>query len=190
MADIENNIATTSKEKDDINADKGASSVITLDEFKQALESNIECKGYFDSLCDKSVSKRLDKSIENWKEKNLNNLIEEEINKRYPQKTEAEIKFEEQQKELEKAIEKQNQLELHIKYQKIMSENNLPIDILDFVAGKNVQETISNIERFKELTEEYAMKLAQEEINKKLKTSEYNPPMDNIFLSTGSMWGK
>lgn len=59
---------------------------ITLEQFKTALESNLEIKGYYDSVVDKTVSKRLDKSIESWKEKNLNNLIEEEINKRYPQK--------------------------------------------------------------------------------------------------------
>ena len=68
---------------------------ITLEQFKTAIESNLEIKGYYDSVVDKTISKRLDKSIESWKEKNLNNLIEEEINKRYPQKTEAEIKLEE-----------------------------------------------------------------------------------------------
>lgn len=193
MADIENNIPTESKEIDDISANKGASSVITLDEFKKALESNLECKGYFDSLCDKSVNKRLDKSIESWKEKNLNQLIEQEINKRYPQKTEAELKFEEKQKELEKAMERQKQLELQIKYQSLMAENNLPLDILDFVAGKDIETTISNIKRFKTLVESYVDKLVKSQVQEKFKYSSYEPPIsssNNSNSSSKSMWNK
>ena len=111
---------------------------ITLEQFKTALESNLEIKGYYDSVVDKTVSKRLDKSIESWKEKNLNNLIEEEINKRYPPKTEAEIKLEEINKELERANQEKQQLEL-----------------VDFVAGKDTEETIKNIEKFKESMVKY-----------------------------------
>ncbi|WP_159116338.1 capsid assembly scaffolding protein Gp46 family protein, partial [Clostridium neonatale] len=101
---------------------------ITLEQFKDALENNIECKGYFDSLCDRTVNTRLDKGIESWKEKNLNNLIEEEINIRYPQKSETEIA-------LEKAQEEKRQLELQVKYQNLMVENKLPLELLNFVAG-------------------------------------------------------
>ena len=97
---------------------------ITLEQFKNALENNTECKGYFDSLCDKTVNTRLDKGIESWKEKNLNNLIETEINKRYPQKTETELKFEEQQKQLEQIQAEKQQLQLQIKYHDLMAENN------------------------------------------------------------------
>ena len=106
---------------------------ITLEQFKNALENNIECKGYFDSLCDKTVNTRLDKGIESWKEKNLNNLIEEEINKRYPQKTEAEIKFEEQQKALEEATIKQEQLTKEVKYNSIAGAKGIPQDFNKFL---------------------------------------------------------
>ncbi|MDZ5034536.1 capsid assembly scaffolding protein Gp46 family protein, partial [Clostridium perfringens] len=122
-----------------------ATGKVTLEQFKSTLEDNLECKGYFDSLVDKTVNSRLDKSIESWKSKNLENIINEEINKKYPQKTEAEVKFEEQQKALEKAQEEKRQLELQIKYQDLMARNNLPMDILDFVAGKDIETTITNI---------------------------------------------
>lgn len=170
--------------------ENNSASEITLEQFKSALENNLECKGFFDSLCDKSVSKRLDKSIESWKEKNLNNLIEQEINKRYPQKTEAEVKFEEQQKELEKAMEEKRQLELQIKYQSLMAENNLPLDILDFVAGKDIETTISNIGKFKSITDTYVAKKVQEEIDERFKRNSYIPPSSNSdFVSyNGSMW--
>ena len=128
---------------------------ITLEQFKTALESNLEIKGYYDSVVDKTVSKRLDKSIESWKEKNLNNLIEEEINKRYPPKTEAEIKLEEINKELERANQEKQQLELRMKYQELLIKSEIPVELVDFVAGKDTEETIKNIEKFKESMVKY-----------------------------------
>jgi HD superfamily phosphohydrolase len=162
---------------------------ITLEQFRNALENNIECKGYFDSLCDKTVNSRLDKGIESWKEKNLNNLIETEINKRYPQKTEAEIKFEEQQKALEKAQEEKRQLELQIKYQSLMAENKLPMEILDFVAGKDIETTISNIGRFKELTQKYVDAGVNDEVARRFQEGAHEPPRSQgLSISRGSMW--
>ena len=164
---------------------------ITLEQFKNALENNSECKGYFDSLCDKTVNTRLNKGIESWKEKNLNDLIETEINKRYPQKTEAELKFEEQQKQLEQVQAEKQQLQLQIKYHDLMAENNLPLEVLDFVAGKDIQSTITNIERFKSLVEDMVNKHSQEVIKKRLGESNYRPIGESQFAgleSNSSMW--
>ena len=164
---------------------------ITLEQFKNALENNTECKGYFDSLCDKTVNTRLDKGIESWKEKNLNNLIETEINKRYPQKSEAELQFEEQQKQLEQIQAEKQQLQLQIKYQNLMAENKLPLEILDFVAGKDIQTTISNIERFKKLVEDMVEKHSREIIKQKLGESHYRPIGESQFAglkNNSSMW--
>lgn len=128
---------------------------VTLEQFKNAIESNLEIKGYYDSVVDKTVNKRLDKSIESWKEKNLNQLIEEEINKRYPQKTEAEIKLEEINVALEKANKEKQQLELKMQYQELLIKSEIPVELVDFVAGKDTEETIKNIEKFKESMVKY-----------------------------------
>ena len=152
-------------------ANDGASE-ITLEQFKSALENNIECKGYFDSLCDKTVNTRLDKGIESWKEQNLSNLINEEINKRYPQKSETEIA-------LEKAQEEKRQLELQIKYQNLMSENKLPLELLDFVAGKDLEETTSKIERFNNIVGDLVEQHRQAWANKWIKECSYTPPGEN-----------
>ena len=181
---------STGTESDIVQSDNENNSVgeITLDQFKNALENNLDIKGYFDSITDKTVSKRLDKNIESWKEKNLENIINEEINKKYPQKTEAEIKFEEQQELLAKSIAEKEQLQLQIRYQNIMAESNLPMEMLEFVAGKDIETTILNIEKFKNATESHAHKLAQEEIDIRLKASAYTPPSGNKSTSSGSMW--
>lgn len=185
---LENNIEVSEKLDNEV---VNATNEVTLNQFKETLENNIECKGYFDSLVDKTVNTRLDKSIDSWKTKNLENLIEEEINKRYPQKTEAEIKFEEQQRALEKAQQEKKQLELQIKYQDLMVRNNLPMDILDFVAGKDIETTISNIERFNKITKTFIDSRAQEEINRRLSDGAYTPPGENgTYISSGSMWNR
>lgn len=141
---------------------------ITLEQFKNALENNIECKGYFDSLCDRTVNTRLDKGIESWKEKNLSNLIEEEINIRYPQKSETEIA-------LEKAQEEKRQLELQVKYQNLMSENKIPLELLDFIAGKDMEDTVQRIERFSNLL----VQCVNSGVDERLKGTSYIPPGGN-----------
>lgn len=156
---------------------------VTLEQFKNAIENNLEIKGYYDSVVDKAVNKRLDKSIETWKEKNLNNLIEEEVNKRYPKKSKVEI-------ELEEAIEAKRQLELQVQYQTLMSENNLPLSILEFVAGTNVEDTVKKIERFNTILSEIVEKHRQEWAHKWLLKGSYVPPGENGTgeLTSSDIW--
>ena len=137
----ENTESTVKEPVSPVEDESSTNSNITLEEFKSALEGNLEVKGYFDSEVDKTVSKRLDKAVESWKSKNLQNIIEEEINKRYPKKTEAEIKFEEKVKELEQLQEEKRQLELKIKYQDEISKNGLDPKVLKFVAGSDIEST-------------------------------------------------
>lgn len=176
------------QEQNIITGDEKSVDNITLDQFKSALENNIECKGYFDSLCDRTVNNRLDKSIESWKDKNLQEIIENEINKRYPQKTESEIKFEEQQKALEQAQEEKRQLELQIKYQELMVENKLPMELLNYIAGKDVESTVANIENFKGILDTMVETRAHDIVLAKLGESAYTPGGDSSSY-TPSMWG-
>jgi len=134
---------------------ESVASDITIEQFKNSLESNPELKDYFQ------------------------NAINEEIDNRYPKKTNDEIKFENQQKELEKAMEEKRQLELQIKYQSMMVESNLPIEILDFVAGKDIESTISNIDRFKNLTDKYIQTGIDKEVRRRFRESSYIPPGEN-----------
>lgn len=156
---------------------------ITLEQFKTAIESNLEIKGYYDSVVDKTVSKRLDKSIESWKEKNLNNLIEEEINKRYPPKTEAEIKLEEINVALEKANKEKQQLELKMQYQELLIKSNIPVEMVNFLAGNDTEETIKNIETFKGLMVKYV----DGEVDNRMKLHSYIPGGNGSINNRGQM---
>lgn len=172
-----------------IEDESSTNSNITLEEFKSALEDNLELKGYFDSEVDKTVSKRLDKAVESWKSKNLQNIIEAEIEKRYPKKTQAEIDFEEKVKELEQLQEEKRQLELKIKYQDEISKNGLDPKVLKFVAGSDIESTLSNIKEFKELLNELVENKSKQMVDELFKNNSTIPSRsEKISNTTGSMW--
>ncbi len=182
--ELENNIETSEKLDNEV---VNATNEVTLEQFKNAIENNLEIKGYYDSVVDKTVNKRLDKSIESWKDKNLNNLIEEEINKRYPQKTEAEIKLEEMNSALEKANKEKYQLELKMQYQELLIKSNIPVEMVNFLAGKDTEQTINNIEMFKDLMAKYIDRAVED----RLKLNSYIPGGGrNNNISIGSMWDR
>lgn len=158
--------------KEGVKSTNNAVGDLTLDQFKNAIANNLEVKGYYDSLIDKTVAKRLDKGIDAWKEQNIESLINEEINKRYPQKTEQEIEFENKQQELDQAISEKKQLELQIKYQNLVAESEIPLEMINFVAGEDVESTMSNIETFKKVMAQYVDK----EVSKRFLASSYVPP--------------
>lgn len=167
-----------------VDEESNSTGEITLEQFKNALETNIECKGYFDSLCDKTVNTRLDKGIESWKEKNLNNLVEEEINIRYPQKSETEIA-------LEKAQEEKHQLELQVKYQQLMADNKLPLELIDFIAGKDLEDTIGRTEKFNNIVGDLVEKHKQEWVKEWISAGSYTPPgggYDSSISEPEDLW--
>ncbi|MDZ5001389.1 DUF4355 domain-containing protein, partial [Clostridium perfringens] len=66
-----------------------------------------------------------------------------------------------------------------------------PMDILDFVAGKDIETTITNIGRFKELTQKYVDDGVKNEVNRRFKECAYTPPGGQGFSShSGSMWNR
>ena len=71
-----------------------------------------------------------------------------------------------------------------------MAENKLPMEILDFVAGKDIETTITNIGRFKELTEKFVAEGVQKEVNERFRRSSYVPggSSSSLGFSGGSMW--
>lgn len=172
---MEEQMETNNFEEEQKSTENDAVGEVTLEQFKNAIESNLEIKGYYDSVVDKAVNKRLDKSIESWKEKNLNQLVEEEVNKRYPQKSKIET-------ELEEAIKAKRQLELQVQYQELITKNNLPLSILEFVAGKDVEDTVNRTERFNNILSELIEKHRQEWVEKAFKHCSYVPPGDNGFV--------
>ena len=185
----ENTESTVKEPVSPVEDESNTTSNITLEDFKSALEGNLELKGYFDSEVDKTVSKRLDKAVESWKSKNLQNIIEAEIEKRYPKKTQAEIDFEEKVKELEQLQEEKRQLELKIKYQDEISKNGLDPKVLKFVAGSDIESTLSNIKEFKELLNELVENKSKQMVDELFKNNSTIPSRsERISNTTGSMW--
>ena len=112
---------------------------ITLEQVKQALESDLEIKGYIDSLIDKNTSKRLEKRLQKELEKQQQLQEQEQIRKQ----------------EEEKIKEYQNKitlLENQVKFNKILQDNDINLDLLPFLSkeGTTLEELEENIIKFKE----------------------------------------
>ena len=135
------------------------SSKSDLDIFKDLLNNSLECKGYFDSLCDSTINKRL--------EKKLKKALEEDAAKKEKEKLKAEEENKIKQMEKEIAL-----LKAEISYSKMLEESGLSSDLLKFlsVGVDNNEQMEQNIKIFKELLAKEVTKRVKEKITE-------NPPI-------------
>lgn len=147
---------------------------IGLDDFKNVLESNDIAKSYFQSALDSGIGKGVAKYKENFSKNELPKLIDEGIKAKSNEgKSEIEIKYEEMQKEIEAMKTEKAMAELSSKYQKVLAEKGLPLELTDFILGDGNEETInSNIEKFGTMFSS----VADLKVKEKLGDSTYTPP--------------
>lgn len=157
---------------------------IGLDDFKTVLESNDIAKSYFQSALDSGIGKGVAKYQENFKSKELPKLIDEGIKAKSNEgKSEIEIKYEEMKKEIESMKTEKARAELSSKYQKVLVEKGLPVDLTDFILGDGSEETINgNIEKFSNMFSS----VADLKVKEKLGDSTYTPPK-NDGVSVGKI---
>lgn len=150
---------------------------IGLDDFKNVLESNDIAKSYFQSALDSGIGKGVAKYQENFKSKELPKLIEEGIKAKSNEgKSEIEIKYEAMQKEIESMKAEKTRAELSSKYQKVLVEKGLPVDLTDFILADGNEEIInSNIEKFSNMFSS----VADLKVKEKLGDSTYTPPKND-----------
>ena len=147
---------------------------IGLEDFKNILETNDIAKSYFQSSVDSGIGKGVSKYQENFKSKELPKLIEEGIKAKSNEgKSEIEIKYEAMQKEIESMKTEKARAELSSKYQKVLVEKGLPVDLTDFILGDGNEETINgNIEKFSNMFSS----VTDLKVKEKLGDSTYTPP--------------
>lgn len=150
---------------------------IGLEDFKSVLEANDIAKSYFQSALDSGVGKGVAKYQENFKSKELPKLIDEGIKAKSNEgKSEIEIKYEAMQKEIESMKAEKTRAELSSKYQKVLVEKGLPVDLTDFILADGNEEIInSNIEKFSNMFSS----VADLKVKEKLGDSTYTPPKND-----------
>ena len=84
---------------------------------------------------------------------------------------------------LEKANKEKQQLELKMQYQELLVKSNIPVEMVNFLAGKDTEETIKNIETFKDLMVKYV----DGAVENRLKLHSYIPGGNGSINNRGQM---
>lgn len=149
---------------------------LSIDDFKALLENNAEIKGYHTSTLDSQISKSVNSHDEKFMKEKFPQLLQEEL-KRYSNegKTPEQIKLEELQSQLDNMQKEKTRTDLAVKYQKILSEKGLPVDLTDYILGDGNEENINaNIEKFGNMFST----ITDTKVNEKLMNNSYVPPKD------------
>lgn len=149
---------------------------ITIDDYKSLLEKNAEIKGYYTSDMDSKISKAINSHDEKFMKEKYPQLLQEEL-KKYSNKdkTPEQIKLEELQAQLDNMQKEKSRTDLAVKYQKILSEKGLPVDLTDYILGDGNEDNINaNIEKFSTMFST----ITDTKVNEKLMNNSYVPPKD------------
>ncbi|MCH3962684.1 MAG: DUF4355 domain-containing protein [Clostridium sp.] len=138
--------------KDDDNIDETISksdlgkalvnSGLTLDTFKEKIESDPNFKSFIDSEKDK----HLQKGIDTFKTNNLQKLVDEEYKKQHPEADPKDTEIAKLKKQFEDMQKESLKKDLTNKALKIMTEKKLPADLVSFIVGADEDTTNKNLE--------------------------------------------
>lgn len=141
---------------------------MSVDSVSKFLNENKDAKSWFDSEKDKHGSK----SLETWKTNNLQKTIDEEIKKRFPEADPKDIKMKELELKLENMQKEAFKKELTNTAIKTATEKQLPLEIIDFLLGSDLETTNKNIETFKNIFDGYV----QKNVEARISNNAYTPP--------------
>ncbi|NRT78124.1 DUF4355 domain-containing protein [Clostridium beijerinckii] len=150
---------------------------ISAEDFKNLLANNKEVKGYYTSSVDSAISKAINTHDEKFMAEKFPQLVEEEIKKRSNVgKTEDQIKYEDLQKEFEKMKTENAREKLSSKYVKVLGEQGLNPELIDFVLGQDEDTTNKNIEKISNIINSQV----QKGVKTRFGESAYTPPSQDI----------
>lgn len=144
-----------------------------LEGLKELLASNELVKGIYQKELDSGIGKGVHAYEENFNKNKLPILIEEGIKAKSNEgKSELEIKFEAQQKEIEQMKTDKTKAEMSSKYTKVLGEKGLSIDLIDFVLGNDDDSTTANIDKISNILSS----VTDSKVKERLNNSSYVPP--------------
>jgi hypothetical protein len=134
---------------------------ITVEGVQRFLNEDKDAKSWFDSEKDKHGSK----SLETWKTNNLQKEIEAEIKKRFPDADPKDVKMKELELKLEQMQKETFKKELINSAIKTATEKELPIKLVDYLLGSDLETTNKNIETFETIFNEHIQKQVEARIS-------------------------
>ncbi|MFA6809315.1 MAG: DUF4355 domain-containing protein [Eubacteriales bacterium] len=123
------------------------SSGLTLDAFKEKVESDSNFKSFLDSEKDKHATK----SLETWKTNNLQKMVDEEYKKQHPEADPKDTEIAKLKKQFEDMQKESLKKDLTNKALKAMTEKKLPADLVNFIVGSDEDTTNKNLETLEKI---------------------------------------
>lgn len=145
---------------------------LTVDEFKNLLNTNEGVKGYQQSLIDSAVSKGVASYETNTLPKKIEEAIKQASNKN---KTPEQIKLEELEEKLAEMESQKIKAELQNKYTKTLTEKGFDTSLLDLCFDESEENFNSKLEKITNIIQASTEK----EVQTRLKDGEYKPPKSN-----------
>ncbi|MFP5111833.1 DUF4355 domain-containing protein [Bacillaceae bacterium C204] len=135
----------------------------------------------------KLLQPRLDshftKSLETWKSNNISKLIDEEVKKRFPEADPKDVEMKKLQAQLEQMQQENTREKLKAKAVTVAGEKKLPIQLVEYLIGKDEESTLGNLKTFEEVFNGQLQTLVQE----KLKDGGIDPQLNNQNNNTSNM---
>ncbi len=115
---------------------------LTLDAFKEKLQSDKSFIGFMDSARESHFTK----ALETWKTNNLDKLVDAKVKELYPEQDPKDTELA-QLKKIVEDMKREKELEtLKNKAFKIANEKKLPVELIDFCIGQDETSTLQNID--------------------------------------------
>ena len=156
---------------------------LTVDEFKNLLNTNEGVKGYQQSLIDSAVSKGVASYETNTLPKKIEEAIKQASNKN---KTPEQIKLEELEEKLAEMESQKIKAELQNKYTKTLTEKGFDTSLLDLCFDESEENFNSKLEKITNIIRASTEK----EVQTRLKDGEYKPPKSNPNIITKEDFSK
>lgn len=134
---------------DDIILNNGFAKPLTdVDSFNELLASNKKIQGLVDS--------KVTKGIESFKNNGMQKLIEAEVLKRTdPKETPEQKAIKELQEKLDSMEKEKSKAEMTSKFQSVLTQKNIPIELTEFLLGEDDDTTNANITLFENSLKSY-----------------------------------
>lgn len=94
-----------------------------------------------------------DKGLKSWKENNLNTIVEEEIKKRFPEETEEQKRIRKLEQMIEEERRARSSREVENKATKLLVENSLSLDFVQFINGESDEEVTRKVNDIKKIVD-------------------------------------
>lgn len=163
--DIKNFIETNKDSNEELKTYLQGFNKVTVEGVQKFLNEDKDAKSWFDSERDKHAEKAKKTFEETFKTNELPKLLEAEIKKRYPEADPKDLKMKELEIEIQKMKQESFKKELSNTAIKTATEKQLPIQMIDFLLGTDLESTNKNIETFETILNDYVQKQVEARIS-------------------------